>query len=54
MQLAFARGLDRKIAAAAGIPDDLPADEYAARLKAARTAYYIRLANERWSRDTGR
>lgn len=42
-------GLDRRIAADAGIPDDLPPDQYATRLKAARSAYFIRLAGRRWS-----
>jgi len=36
--------LDRRIAAAAGIPPDAP--DYAVRLKAARTAYYIRLSHK--------
>lgn len=38
--------LDAKIARDAGIPEDDP--NYAARLKAARTAYYIRMAERRW------
>jgi hypothetical protein len=45
-----ATGLDRRIAAEAGIPDGLPEAEYQARLAAARTAYYIRLAEARWSK----
>lgn len=44
-----ATGLDRRIALAAGIPDDLPEAEYAARLAAARSAYYVRLAERRWA-----
>lgn len=42
--------LDRRIAAEAGIPDGLPEAEFAARLAAARRAYFIRLAERRWSR----
>jgi hypothetical protein len=45
-----ATALDRRIAAEAGIPDGLPDAEYQARLAAARSAYYIRLAEARWSR----
>ena len=40
--------LDRRIAVMAGISDTLPPAEYQARLKAARTAYYLRLAEARW------
>jgi hypothetical protein len=43
--------LDVRIAADAGIPPDAP--DYAARLKAARSAYMIRLAERRWSRAKG-
>ena len=41
--------LDARIAKAAGIPDDLPEAEYLARLAAARSAYYVRLAERRWA-----
>lgn len=43
-------GLDRRLAAEAGIPDDLPREEYQARLDAARSAHFTRLAAARWSR----
>jgi hypothetical protein len=46
-----ATALDRRIAAEAGIPEDAP--DYASRLAAARSAYYIRLAEGRWSREHG-
>lgn len=39
--------LDDRIAREAGIPADAP--DYAARLKAARSAHFIRLAERRWS-----
>jgi len=42
--------LDVRIARDAGIPDGLTPEDYAARLKAARTAYYLRLAEKRWGR----
>ena len=47
--------LDERIAREAGIPTppDIPEDEYRARLKAARTAYYIRMAERRWSKAHG-
>ena len=48
-----ATALDRRIAQDAGIPDDLPEEEYRVRLKAARTAHYIRMAEARWSRAHG-
>ena len=44
-----ASALDRRIAKSAGIPDDIPEEEYRARLKAARTAHYIRMAEKRWA-----
>ena len=44
-----ATALDRTIARLAGIPDDMPSEEYAARLSAARRAYYVRLGQRRWS-----
>jgi hypothetical protein len=43
--------LDRRIAETAGIPPDAP--DYEARLKAARSAHFIRLAESRWSRVKG-
>ena len=52
-----AEALDLRIARDAGIPEDLrltDPDEYARRLKAARTAYYIRLSEARWSRAGSR
>ena len=52
-----AEALDLRIAREAGIPDDLrqgDPDEWARRLKAARTAYYLRLSNARWSRAGSR
>lgn len=49
-----ATALDRRIAREAGIPDGLPEAEYQARLAAARSAYYIRLADARWSRKVNR
>ena len=45
------------IAREAGIPEDLPLTdpaEYGRRLKAARTAYYIRLSEARWRRAGSR
>jgi hypothetical protein len=45
--------LDARIAREAGIPDGLPEEEYRARLKAARTAYYIKLSEARWGRSGG-
>jgi hypothetical protein len=44
-------GLDRYIAAQAGIPDDLPPEDYQARLDAARRAHFVRLAEARWGRE---
>ena len=44
-------GLDRRIAREAGINESLPPEEYARRLKAARTAYYVRLAERRWGKS---
>jgi len=38
--------LDARIAREAGIPEDAP--DYEERLKAARTAYYIKLSEARW------
>jgi len=51
-ELARARhsSLDRQIAAEAGIPGDLTPEDFAARLAAARRAYFIRLAHKRWDR----
>jgi hypothetical protein len=43
--------LDRRLATEAGIPVDAP--DYEARLKAARSAHFIRLAERRWSRAKG-
>lgn len=42
--------LDARIAREAGIPDGLPVTEFQARLSAARSAYFIRLAERRWAR----
>jgi hypothetical protein len=42
--------LDAKLAREAGIPDDLPPAEYAARLKAARSAWGLRMAQARWTK----
>lgn len=42
-------GLDHRIAVEAGIPDGLAPADFAARLRAARRAYYIRLAETRWA-----
>lgn len=44
--------LDARIAREAGIPIDAP--DYAERLKAARTAYYVRLSEARWGRKGAR
>jgi hypothetical protein len=49
-----ANALDRRIAAEAGIPDGLPPEEYLSRLSAARSAYYVRLAEARWSKAADR
>jgi len=43
--------LDARIAREAGIPPEAP--DYAARLKAARSAHFIRLAERRWSKVKG-
>jgi hypothetical protein len=50
-----ATALDARIARDAGIPSppDITEEEYRARLKAARTAYYIRMAERRWSKAHG-
>jgi len=40
-----AEALDRRIALAAGISADLPPEEYARRLRAARRAHYTRLSH---------
>lgn len=37
-------GLEKRIAAEYGIPDDLPPDEHAARIESARKAYFAALA----------
>lgn len=47
-------GLDRRIAADAGIPDDLTPAEYALRLAAARRAYFIRLSRKAADARSGR
>jgi len=41
-------GLDRRLAAEAGIPEGAP--DYQARLDAARKAHFVRLAEARWAR----
>lgn len=46
-----AAALDARIARDAGIPDTLPPEEFAIRLRAARRLYYMRLAEGRWSRE---